>query len=104
MMDEKLKPCPFCPPDLSDPKIVRYYEDQFIVKCYTCGCMSGYPENTPERAAENWNTRAERTCRNFGKEEGTNGEMYDFSCSACGFCSCQTDANYCPNCGAKVVE
>lgn len=44
------------------------------------------------------------TCRNSGGEEGTNGEGYDFACSACGFLCDQPDSNYCPNCGAKVVE
>lgn len=46
----------------------------------------------------------ERTCHNFGREEGTNGELYDFACSSCGFCCDVCGPNYCPNCGAKVVE
>lgn len=47
----------------------------------------------------------ERTCRNFGGEEGTNGEDYDFACGSCGFrCDGLTNPNYCPKCGAKVVE
>lgn len=44
------------------------------------------------------------TCRNLGGEEGTNGEDYDFFCAACGYQSDTTDPNYCPNCGAGVVE
>lgn len=44
------------------------------------------------------------TCHNFGGEEGTNGELYDFACSACGFMCDLPDPSYCPNCGAKVVE
>lgn len=39
-----------------------------------------------------------------GGEEGTNGEHYDFSCSRCGFCSDIAEPNYCPNCGAEVIE
>lgn len=44
------------------------------------------------------------TCHNFGGEEGTNGEYYDFFCSACGFCCGVCEPSYCPNCGAKVVD
>lgn len=44
------------------------------------------------------------TCRNIGGEEGTNGEHYDFFCSACGFADGVTEPNYCPNCGAEVVD
>ncbi len=44
------------------------------------------------------------TCHNFGREDGTNGEDYDFACSRCGHCSNITDPKYCPNCGAEVVE
>lgn len=46
----------------------------------------------------------ERTCHNFGGEEGTVGEDYDFACSACVWCGDVTEPNYCPNCGAKVVD
>ena len=44
------------------------------------------------------------TCKNIGGEDGTNGEYYDFFCSACGFAANVTDPKYCPNCGAEVVE
>ena len=44
------------------------------------------------------------TCRNIGGVGGTNGEYYDFFCSACGFASGVTDPKYCPNCGAEVVN
>lgn len=44
------------------------------------------------------------TCRNIGGVGGTNGEYYDFFCSACGFASGVTDPKYCPNCGSEVVE
>lgn len=43
------------------------------------------------------------TCRNFGGEEGTNGEGYEFACTACGWCGDVTDPNYCPNCGCRIV-
>ncbi|MBS5866221.1 MAG: hypothetical protein KIC37_07725 [Coriobacteriaceae bacterium] len=44
------------------------------------------------------------TCHDFGGEVGTNGEGYDFACSACGWCGDVTDASYCPHCGARVVS
>lgn len=44
------------------------------------------------------------TCENIGGEDGTNGEYYDFFCSACGFAADVTDPKYCPNCGAEVVD
>lgn len=43
------------------------------------------------------------TCHDFGGEEGTNGESYDFACSACGWCGDITEPKYCTNCGARVV-
>lgn len=46
----------------------------------------------------------ERTCHNIGGEEGTNYELYDFGCSSCGYGADVTDPNYCPHCGAKVVN
>ena len=44
------------------------------------------------------------TCHDFGGEEGTNGEGYDFACSACGWCGDVAEPNYCPYCGARVVS
>ena len=43
-------------------------------------------------------------CHDFGGEEGTNGESYDFACSTCGWCGDVTKPNYCPHCGARVVR
>ena len=48
--------------------------------------------------------RAERTCRDFGGEEGTNGEGYDFACSRCGYCCDLPQPNFCPSCGARVED
>lgn len=44
------------------------------------------------------------TCRDIGGEEGTNGEHHDFFCLSCGSAADLTEPNYCPNCGAEVVE
>ena len=44
------------------------------------------------------------TCRNSGGVEGTNGEGWDFFCSACGHQADVADPNFCPCCGAEVVD
>lgn len=44
------------------------------------------------------------TRHNFGGEDGTNGENYDFACSNCGYCGDIAEPKYCPNCGARVVN
>lgn len=44
------------------------------------------------------------TCHDFGGEEGTNGEGYDFACSACGYVCDLAEPKFCPNCGARVVS
>ena len=44
------------------------------------------------------------TCHDFGGEEGTNGEGYDFACSVCGYVCDLAEPRFCPNCGARVVE
>lgn len=46
----------------------------------------------------------ERTCRDIGGTDGTNAEHYDFGCSACGYCCDLPEPDYCPGCGARVVE
>ena len=46
----------------------------------------------------------EKICHNFGGEEDTNGENYDFACDTCGFCCDVSEPNYCPNCGCKVID
>ena len=97
----ELKPCPFCG---EEAVIYIWNGGEGTPRCKQCRCQIDDFFDKKEEAIAAWNRRAERTCHNFGGEEGTNGELYDFACSACGFMSGQTDANYCPNCGAKVVE
>ena len=66
-MAETLKPCPFC----GGEPVVCGYPDEFMVyvKCSKCGAMSGLVQATEEKAAENWNRRAERTCRIVSAKE-----------------------------------
>lgn len=91
----ELMPCPFCPPDESDPKLIHPGTSMFYVKCCSCGCMSGPVCMTAEQADESWNTRHERTCRVVVEDE----------CPVCSECSEDIDPSWvaCPYCGAKVV-
>lgn len=62
-----------------------------------------YTSESVRRLADLIEPESERTCHDFGGEEGTNGECYDFACSACGFMCDLPEPDFCPNCGAKVV-
>lgn len=112
-MNDELLPCPFCPPEKSDPRLINAGVYLHYVKCCSCGCASGLACSSEEQAIANWNRRAERTCRWELVKRGT---MYDvYGCSACGYEYAEPvtdggvlvsigDASYCPSCGAKVVE
>ena len=82
------------------------------VECDECGADGGFWQER-EVAIEAWNTRTERTChivketktlRSFAHGEV---EVTDERCSECnGFMDvcCGVIRNYCPKCGAKVVD
>lgn len=120
-MTNQLLPCPFCgsPAELLHTKAWDYF-----VRCTDKGCAARtrqYHENNVG-AVNAWNARAERTCRNVNKEWEKTSFAHagtSFCCSECGahYVDCESyyaalaDANeegirtnYCPNCGAKVVE
>ena len=73
-----------------------------------CGCNVGQGwqdmVELKDRLADLIEPEPERTCRDLGGEYGTNYEAYDFGCSECGFGCDIPQSNYCPHCGAKVVE
>jgi len=107
-MSEELKPCPFCG---SEARFVEVSDTMgsmkltaWKVQCSKCWC-SPYPNNAhgdKNVVAQQWNTRAERTCH---REEDQNnwGTMYNDWCSECNE-HIKQGANYCPGCGAKVVD
>lgn len=74
------------------PKKLRNSSETALKPCPFCGC-----EVIPERTCESVNV---------------NGYAFRFECSLCGYvaivhnCEFRLDElpNYCPNCGAKVVE
>lgn len=106
----KLLPCPFCG---GEAKFVKTSDEivpgrvelvAWNVRCSRC-FASPLPNNyegSKEAAAERWNRRAERTCRNLNPPSCRN-----FECSECGESSEFTPGfmpNYCPHCGARVIE
>lgn len=110
----ELKPCPICENrkdyifDCKRPILVPAGKG-WRAECQECGLRTkifqdGKGRTGREKAKAAWNTRYEPTCHNFGGEEGTNGEGYEFACSACGYRSDIYDPDYCPGCGSKVVE
>ena len=107
-MSELLK-CPFCGGEAETWDGAGPWH----VVCAECGTI-GSPCLSEAEAIAAWNSRAERTCAmipSFTKP-ATLGDCQEFCCSACGeymvlqqFQGCADDVpNYCPNCGARVVE
>ena len=115
-MTSELKPCPFCgktEQEVSDVHISTGWESADIC-CEGCGAQVVRHGDTPEKARENairaWNTRAERTCqisKDFAFACAISGAIYTtrFSCGHFMENSViKNEINYCPTCGAKVVE
>ena len=109
----ELLPCPFC-----GNKEIDEYEGDYGngVYCMTCGAMMGEQIHTCdfvytgdrityEQARQAWNTRAERTCRMLVYERDKNKPLIE-QWGVCSECEQLIEGvdNYCPNCGAKVVE
>ena len=106
-MTDELKPCPFC--GVTFEIWCDKYRTWAIAKHKPwCFFPNMHNHEIPEQDFDAWNTRAERTCRNLDKH-------YDimFKCSECGHWESQDfdgekmlpqTWNYCPNCGAKVVD
>ncbi len=71
-----------------------------------CGAIGGEKDSWLgiSALAERLANLIDPTCHDFGVEEGTNGEGYDFACSACGYCCDLPNPDYCPYCGARVVS
>ena len=96
MSDETtLLPCPFCG---GEARMLGTKERWFNPACSNaeCGCEWTDSYATEAEAVAAWNARAERTC----KRVWTGAEMI---CSSCAYQLNDKTANYCRNCGAKVV-
>ena len=103
---EELKPCPFCGSNNQTIKNV-WQTWRFVA----CECKAGgAPAKDDEGAIRNWNIRQERTCHIeeaefefIGSDDHKKGTARYYVCSECQD-MIEQDANYCPNCGAKVVN
>lgn len=93
-------------------------------RVFCAGCMAGVDTGTRQSAGDavqDWNRRAERTCRISVEKRKVSQTQTAVvkSCSECGFefgvetentfpFEVTIDAveppNYCPNCGARVIE
>lgn len=117
-MSSELKSCPFC-----GGKAEPYKQEEqdyfatvkktfflFGVGCWDCGCQI-YGYDTEQEAIAAWNTRAVRTCKCDMGTDYYSGKLDQFFCSECnigwfvddGFAK-TTKVNYCPNCGARVIQ
>lgn len=102
----ELKPCPFCGGEAEAYNCGPWLRDHFMwyVKC--SGCSSMTPNKPTEaEAVEAWNTRHVETCTIECNERFANFayRLYTLSCGHTVWT--MGDApNYCPNCGAKVVD
>lgn len=92
---DKLKPCPFCG---GEAEIA--YSRNYYVWCDKCETRGDW-YSTEAEAIKAWNTRAERTCRISMDDYGI------CECDKCGwydYWNSLKAPNYCPVCGAEVVD
>ena len=99
----ELLPCPFCGGEAAlVPTLETTVREWFVtcsnLECSVLACRTKRYYTEAEAIAA-WNTRAERTCRNIS---GKN--WWAFECSECGEMIEQGVPEYCPECGAKVVD
>ncbi len=103
----ELKACPFCGGEAVEKRTGAAYSSKYEVVCTKCGCKTFKTVASPSHINA-WNTRHRETCRN----ESTRLDEARFHCSNCGHGCWVKDVadgrdklpNYCPNCGAKVVD
>ena len=99
---KELLPCPFCGSE------ARHYAPGPIDHHIECvnykECGADIARDTEAEAIAAWNTRAEQTCKQV-LIDCDDGLIPPFTahCSACGD-EWGFTPNYCPNCGAKVIE
>lgn len=113
-MSNELKPCPHCGSEriwIEDIDIRGM--DRYYAICVQCGAKSGN-EETPEKAASNWNMRAERTCHNVSETSDVRDEVHisalsnGFQCDGSVWRCCKCGAFFtnmyikCDHCGAEV--
>lgn len=97
----ELKPCPFCGGEAT----FHTYGGTCNVVCDDCRIGTLRLGRIDEHEVIGaWNTRAERTCIAEENIDASYGDCM-FVCSECGAdLDNEEFPNYCPQCGAKVVE
>lgn len=116
-MSEELKPCVFCGHDEARVIVVDEVTDAgceeatvplYAASCPYCGAR-GPMALSEDEAVEAWNRRAERTCN--VESSHVEQEMGDYSYLevelSCGHAFTWDDCtppDFCPYCGAKVVD
>ena len=105
----ELKPCPFCGGEAELYSVGTgspHYEHYHQVICQSCLTATGAYWSGEQSAIDAWNTRAERTCKEFGSVivwQSCNVWSHELSCGHEVDTLESEPPNYCPNCGAKVV-
>lgn len=85
--------------------IARNVREAYVLLLHCVGIRPQLPaDKTYQEALSRIADLIDPTCHDFGGQEGTNGEGYDFACSACGWRGDVCGPRYCPGCGARVVE
>lgn len=103
----ELEPCPFCGGEAAfGANSCQGFE---YVRCVSCKARTWSCYNTKEQAAEAWNTRAERTCRYEHPDPHDHPGVWNTECGNHVYWNVDNDdcgipPDFCPKCGAKVVE
>lgn len=112
----ELKPCPLgCPKSHINVYTRKITSEHFEAKlqCNKCDInifRSGETEKLAlENAIEAWNTRAERTCKYEQPDPHDHPGVWNTECGNHVYWNvdnddCGTPPDFCPKCGAKVVE
>lgn len=111
-MTQELKPCPFCGgTDIRIKRDLTCGFETFSVQCMVCDAPQNYHDS--ERGAiDAWNTRTERTTPMYRDNHGIwhcencehGADIWTGSNGALDAWEDSWAPNYCPNCGAKVVD
>ena len=106
---KELKPCPFCGSEWHEDDDDGWIRIDHLKDCYLSAISSSttwFIKQSMDKTwfAEHWNTRAERTCEVTEYNDcGPHAEDCTIVLS-CGHRTLGYIPNYCPSCGAKVVE
>lgn len=101
----ELEPCPFCGgnPEFEEAEIRGFWH----VRCENENCIAGADWCIfwdREKLAGAWNTRAERTCSVESSRHDVDGSWHYLTCGHRADTWLEAPPNYCPVCGAKVVD